>query len=100
MRLYSLSDVKAKQLFSVENTDADHERLTLMSAIFFPLMSGERKIILFDLYDQILLQAYFRSLIWNVDTFYEATGYLIPIFGLKYRFLTLLTPLRAISDLI
>jgi hypothetical protein len=63
-------------------------------------MSGERKIILFNLYDQILLQAYFRPLIWNFDTFYDPTGYLIPIFGLKYRFLTLLTPLRAVSDLI
>ena len=71
-----------------------------MSAIFFPLMSGERKIILFNLYDQILLQAYFGPLIWNFDTFYDHIGYVIPIFGLKYRFLTLLTPLRAISDLI
>jgi hypothetical protein len=96
--------------------------MLIMSTIFFPLMSafnfstgplthermlmsGERKIILFNLYDQILLQAYFgpfRLILdeYGILTFYDPTGYLIPIFGLKYRFLTLLTPLRAISDLI
>jgi hypothetical protein len=64
------------------------------------LMSGERKIILFNLYDQILLQAYFGPSKWNFDTFYDPTGFLIPIFGLMYRCLTLLTPFRAFSDLI
>jgi hypothetical protein len=59
-------------------------------------MSGERKIILFNLYDQILLQAYFGHLIWNFDTVYDPTGYLRPFLGQYYRFLTLLTTLRTI----
>jgi hypothetical protein len=67
-------------------------------------------------YDHILLQAYFRPLIWNFDTFYDPLGYfrffldlkyqfltlfitLQIISGVKYQFLTLFMNLRAISDL-
>jgi hypothetical protein len=64
------------------------------------LMSGERKMILFNLYDQILLEAYFGHLIWNFDTFDHPSGYFRPNLYHFYRFLTLLITLRAISDLI
>jgi hypothetical protein len=85
-------------LFMPLMSASTHER-NFFSAHEQMIMSGERKIILFNLYDHILLQPYFRPLIWNFDTLYDPTGYFRPNYGHFYRLLTLLTTLRAISDI-